>query len=190
MGDSKKGWMKNWEKSEYGDEDTDWAQSEGYEGDPTPHYKDIGDRNNMSVGGEADSEDAPEGYMKNTPRNRYLVKRGRFMSNEEDGFENPTEYLSDELLIASDKNLKKWRDANQPRIFPWLKKHNKGAYDLGTKTKKLVKRNKMGGNNSAIFSGANTINFTKNGDGTDTVTPMGASAQDIKTAYRKASLNA
>ena len=50
-------------------------------------------------------------------------------------------------------------------------------------------KNKMGGNNSAIFSGANTINFTKNGDGTDTVTPMGASAQDIKTAYRKASLN-
>ena len=58
----------------------------------------------------------------------------------------------------------------------------------GIKPKKV--KNKMGGNNSAIFSGANTINFTKNGDGTDTVTPMGASAQDIKTAYRKASLNA
>ena len=48
----------------------------------------------------------------------------------------------------------------------------------------------MGSNGSAIFSGANTINFTNNGDGTDTVTPMGASAQDIKTAYRKAILNA
>ena len=68
----------------------------------------------------------------------------------------------------------------------------KGAYDIGHQDhEKLVKReDKMGGNNSAIFSGANTINFTKNGDGTDTVTPMGASAQDIKTAYRKASLNA
>ena len=58
----------------------------------------------------------------------------------------------------------------------------------GIKPKKV--KNKMGGNNSAIFSGANTINFTKNGDGTDTVTPMGASAQDIKTAYRKTPLNA
>ena len=58
----------------------------------------------------------------------------------------------------------------------------------GIKPKKV--KNKMGSNGSAIFSGANTINFTNNGDGTDTVTPMGASAQDIKTAYRKAILNA
>ena len=64
------------------------------------------------------------------------------------------------------------------------KKHTTPTENLKNKKAK----NKLG--NSAIFSGANTINFTKNGNGTDTVTPMGASAQDIKTAYRKASLNA
>ena len=77
-----------------------------------------------------------------------------------------------------------------PDAQRWVKNRALKMYNRrrGIKPKKV--KNKMGGNNSAIFSGANTINFTKNGDGTDTVTPMGASAQDIKTAYRKASLNA
>ena len=55
--------------------------------------------------------------------------------------------------------------------------------DVASKPKKV--KNKMGSNGSAIFSGANTINFTNNSNGTETVKAMGASAQDIKRLIGK-----
>ena len=94
------------------------------------------------------------------------------------------------------KATKFYLDRQQEAINEYKKKKN----NMGKRSKKHTTptenlknkkaKNKMGGNGSAIFSGANTINFTNNSNGTETVKAMGASAQDIKTAYRKASLNA
>ena len=70
------------------------------------------------------------------------------------------------------------------RMGKHSKKHTTPTENLKNKKRK----NKLG--NSAIFSGADTINFTNNNNGTETVKAMGASAEDIKTAYGKVMLNA
>ena len=105
-------------------------------------------------------------------KTRVANRMGRYEEEDED-FER-----------SNGPNRPRKRKSEYDEMGKRSKKHTTPTENLKNKKAK----NKLG--NSAIFSGANTINFTKNGNGTDTVTPMGASAQDIKTAYRKASLNA
>ena len=80
------------------------------------------------------------------------------------------------------------RGIKPKKIKSRMGKHSKTHITPTENLKNKKRKNKLG--NSAIFSGADTINFTNHNNGAETVKAMGASAQDIKTAYRKASLNA
>ena len=123
-----------------------------------------------------DEYDKEYGKNKMGKRSKKQVKSPYFPSDEEVDKKATKFYLDRQQEAINEHKKNKMGKHSKTHITPTENLKNKKA------------KNKLG--NSAIFSGANTINFTKNGDGTDTVTPMGASAQDIKTAYRKASLNA
>ena len=91
-----------------------------------------------------------------------------------------------------DEDFERSNGPNRPRKrkseYDEMGKHSKTHITPTENLKNKKRKNKLG--NSAIFSGADTINFTNNNDGTETVKAMGASAEDIKTAYGKVMLNA